>query len=367
MSVCSSDAKDVSSALSCELALRSRFLSFAHLKNAVAAFSRANGFSYVKRSTHYTESHQVSWVVLICSKGYNPSKSKAASTPKEQLCPFKVTATLCPKTKNLIITAFVNKHNHPLVDLALRFATRNRRLTPMKRAEVLELKGANVKASEIVTLLKNRSGKYITDRQIYNALCSSAQKDVDGMSECSKLLAFVGSSTDLRGFYSTKEAACPEFDNPLRGVFVCFSQSVSRFCKAPQVLLIDGTFGTNRFNLPATLFVSKDEHDIMYCIGFSLTGTQTVDDYIWVLESFVLSVGESVASAIDTVFTDRELALFNAVGDVLPAAHRQLCQWHIRKDVASYASKHRDLNDEARKEYVKAFNALISCRVSCCL
>ena len=58
------------------------------------------------------------------------------------------------------------------------------------------------------------------------------------------------------------------------------------------------------------------------------------------------------------------LALFNAIEQILPASYRQLCQWHIRKDVASYASKRTDFNDETRKAYIKAFNKLISCKDS---
>ena len=164
-----------------------------------------------------------------------------------------------------------------------------------------------MKVANILAVLTNRSSNYITNRQVYNALCGTAQKKIDGMSECSKLLVFVGSSSDLSGCYSAKEASS-EFDTPLRGVFVYFNQNGLRFKKAPQVLLIDGTFGTNRFNLPVTLFASKDEHDLMYCIGFSLIGSQTTDDYVWAMKSFVLSIGEETASAIEVVFTDRELA-----------------------------------------------------------
>ena len=99
----------------------------------------------------------------------------------------------------------------------------------------------------------------------------------------------------------------------------------------------------------------------MYCIGFSLTESQTTEDYVWALKSLVPSVGEETAAAIEVVFTDRELALFNAIEQVLPETNRQLCQWHIRKGIASYAGKRADLNDEAKKTYAKAFNELISC------
>lgn len=162
-------------------------------------------------------------------------------------------------------------------------------------------------------------------------------------------LAFVG-SLELSGFYSSRETSL-ELDTPLQNVFIYFNQNTSRFQKAPQVLLIDGTFGTNRLNLPITTFVSKDPHDIMYCIGFSLTSSQATEDYVWALRSFVLSVGEETASAIQTVFIDGALTLFIAIEQVLSCNSRQLCQWHIRKDIASYVSKHTDLDSEAKEHF----------------
>ena len=344
-----------------EIFLGRYFPSFVHLENALKELSNNKGFSYVKRSTKRS-GDGVSRAVLICSRGYTFPKSKKNAKPRKgELCPFKIIATRCESTHLLKITTFVETHNHPMVDLTAQFSARNRRLTQADQAEILELKAANVKVADIITILTNRSTKYITNRQIYNALCSGAQEKVTGMSECGKLLAFVSSSSELSGFYSAKETPL-ELETPLRSVFIYFNQNISRFQKAPQVILIDGTFGTNRFNLPITMFVSKDSHDIMYCLGFSLTSTQTTEDYVWALRSFVRSVGKEAAKAIEVVFTDRELALCNAVEHVLPHSNRQLCQWHIRKDAAAYVSKRLDLNNEAKMAYLAAFNGLIGHR-----
>lgn len=337
----------------------SYFPSFTHLENAASEFAKQNGFSYVKRSSHKTDG-AITDTIIICSKGYCTSKAKRADQSKAQLCPFKIRAILCPTTGFLKITTVINEHNHPLSELTAQFGTRNRRLTPTDMSDIIELRDANIKVADMLAIIANRSSKYVTNRQLYKVLSGGAQKKINGMSECGKLLEFVSSSSDLSGYYSAKESSTA-FDMPLTSALICFNPNVQRFRKAPQVLLIDGTFGTNRFNLPITMFVSKDEHDIMYCIGFSLTDYQTTENYAWALRSFVVSVGEETAAAIEVVFTDRELALCNAIEQILPRSRRQLCQWHIRKDIASHISKRADFNEEAKMEYIKAFNGLISC------
>ena len=188
---------------SSDIFLGSYFLSFTHLENATAEFARQNGFSYVKRSTHHV-SGEISRATPICSKGYIPSKAKKEGTTEVQLCPFKIAATRCATTNLLKITTLVNEHNHQPADMKVRFSARNRRLTPADMSDILELRDANSKVADILAVLTNRTSSYITNRQIYNALSGRAQKKIAGMSECSKLQAFVGSSSDLLGFYSAK-------------------------------------------------------------------------------------------------------------------------------------------------------------------
>ena len=192
-----------------------------HLENATAEFARQNGFSHVKRSTHHV-SGEISRATLICSKGYIPSKAKKEGRTEVQLCPFKVAATRCSTTNLLKITSLVNEHNHQPVELTVRFSARNRRLTPADMSDILELRDANIKVADILAVLTNRTSRYIRNRQICNALSGTAQKKIAGMSGCSKLLAFVGSSLDLLGFYSAKEASL-EFDTPLKSVFICIN------------------------------------------------------------------------------------------------------------------------------------------------
>ncbi len=56
--------------------------------------------------------------------------------------------------------------------------------------------------------------------------------------------------------------------------------------------------------------------------------------YEWTLKTFIALVGEH---RIQTVITDRDMALSNAIRIVLSGAYHQLCYFHVRQNVLRHA------------------------------
>src|SRR4051812_45997355 len=56
---------------------------------------------------------------------------------------------------------------------------------------------------------------------------------------------------------------------------------------------------------------------------------------------------------------DRELALLNAVNEVFPWCHRQLCTWHIEKNVLVHAAKSFD-DEESRNEFMRSWTEIMT-------
>ena len=124
------------------------------------------------------------------------------------LCPFKIVATRCESIHLLKFTTSIEKHNHPLFDLTVQLKVWNRRLAPSDQAEILELRAADVNIADIVTILANRSGKYISNRQICSVLCSTAKEAVTGMSECSKLHRLKASNEEVTAQLMNSTKSC---------------------------------------------------------------------------------------------------------------------------------------------------------------
>jgi hypothetical protein len=57
---------------------------------------------------------------------------------------------------------------------------------------------------------------------------------------------------------------------------------------------------------------------------------------------------------------DRELALLNAVNEVFPWCHRQLCTWHIEKNVLVHAAKSFDDDEESRDEFMRLWTGVMT-------
>lgn len=111
----------------------------------------------------------------------------------------------------------------------------------------------------------------------------------------------------------------------LNTVFWATSHSREMYSKYGSVVIFDATYKTNRFGLPFVNFVGVDAN--WGCINFGVGLVSAEDDasYIWLLETF-LSCHQQPP---ETVITDEDHSMANAVRSVLPHSDHYLCLWHL--------------------------------------
>ena len=56
---------------------------------------------------------------------------------------------------------------------------------------------------------------------------------------------------------------------------------------------------------------------------------------------------------------DQDLALLNAVAHVFPLCNRQLCTWHVEKNVLTQASSYFLDNAKGQEEFIKSWTEVI--------
>jgi transposase-like protein len=56
---------------------------------------------------------------------------------------------------------------------------------------------------------------------------------------------------------------------------------------------------------------------------------------------------------------DRDLTLLNAVAVVFPQYYRQLCIWHVEKNILTHASSYFP-QAEAREKFIKGWASVVS-------
>ncbi|XP_073138067.1 protein FAR1-RELATED SEQUENCE 5-like [Henckelia pumila] len=100
-----------------------------------------------------------------------------------------------------------------------------------------------------------------------------------------------------------------------------------------DVLSVDTTYRTNRYNLICAPFVGINHHRQNVMFGLAFMSDETEISFEWLFRTFLDSMN---GKQPETVFTDQCQAMMNAICTVFPCAHHRLCQWHINQNAPSH-------------------------------
>jgi hypothetical protein len=114
-------------------------------------------------------------------------------------------------------------------------------------------------------------------------------------------------------------------------LFFSYKKALDLYRFYPEVLLIDSTYKTNRFNMPLCIVVGITAVNTTFFVRFAFLRSEQQVDFTWALQQLSAAAGSSHKPMV--VVTDRDLALMNSVADVFPSAKHLLCTWHIDKNV----------------------------------
>jgi hypothetical protein len=75
-------------------------------------------------------------------------------------------------------------------------------------------------------------------------------------------------------------------------------------------------------------------------LGLCFLASETEVDYSWVIEKFKNYIAKHMIEEPNTLITDRELALMNAINTAFPNSIHILCRWHVNINVLAKTKKH---------------------------
>jgi len=119
----------------------------------------------------------------------------------------------------------------------------------------------------------------------------------------------------------------------------------------PNVLLLDYTYKTNRFNMPLLNIcaISRNNKVIQLRLAFLLG--ETKGDYTWAIRQLRNIMATSSIQEPVSIITDRELALINCIDTLFPELTHLLCRWHVNINVLAKTKKYfpRPIKGDDRK------------------
>ncbi|KAL3828181.1 hypothetical protein ACJIZ3_016983 [Penstemon smallii] len=117
-----------------------------------------------------------------------------------------------------------------------------------------------------------------------------------------------------------------------------------------DVVIFDTTFRTNKYNMVCAPFVGINHHWQNVLLGCAFLLDETTSSFTWVFEAFL----EAMGKAPETIFTDQDQAMANAIQKVFPNTCHRLCDWHIFKN-AALKIPHLYGKSDFQKKFSKCF------------
>ena len=334
------------------------------LFEAINLWAITKGYAFTTgKST--TEKSGRATVTFACDRSRRPpealSNRQRRTTSRVTSCPFSILA------KESSDGSWVLKHRPDL-----RFSIHNHEPSqhpvahPIHRqlsggtSQLASFANAGLAPKEIQTLVR-QSGSLATRQDIYNRVADIRRDACEGQSPIQAL----ANQLDKEGFWSRIQFAS---DGRVTAVLFAHPDSLAYLAAYPEVLLLDCTYKTNKYDMPLLDMIGVDAAQKSFCIAFAFLSGETEQDYTWALER-LKSLYEQVNTTLPSVIlTDRCLAVMNAASALFPSAALLLCLWHANKAVLTrcqpafpeaekwkefYGFWHSIINSPAEEDYAK--------------
>lgn len=139
-------------------------------------------------------------------------------------------------------------------------------------------------------------------------------------------------------------------DGRLRNVFWIDARCRVAVGYFSDVVFIDNTYLSNKYEIPLVAFVGMNHHGQSVLLGCGLLAGETMESYVWLFKAWLTcSSGQSP----QTMITDRCMILQNAVAEVFPKSLHRFGLSHVMKKVPEKLGGLSNY-DAIRKALVKA-------------
>ena len=317
---------------SLELVSGLTFTSWDEFKNWLDRFALKEGFDH-KIRTSEKDRGIMRRATYECTKSgshnpqvtSDPTKRRNAYSSRV-LCPWKLNVT-CPKSSGIVkINSFNNHHNHPLTPVIREIASRFRKLTPKMLADIEKyVNQGRMDSGSIYPLLRHDyPDQPIHKKDLYNVVYQFRQKNNPGDADASQMLQQLLEWKDLEPLWIVKPRLEP-VSRRLSSLFWMSPIQRELYSKYNDVVIIDTTYNTNRFQMMLCVVAVIDNNYKTRIVACAIIEDETLDTYRWIFDTILTETGFSPG----VIFTDSDPSMIRSIKEVYPSTQHLLCIFHI--------------------------------------
>lgn len=192
-----------------------------------------------------------------------------------------------------------------------------------------------------------------------NGHLSSNAKEVRNFSELPNQLNLKkGDAQALYNYFCRMQLTNPNFfylmdlneEGHLRNVFWIDARSRASCGYFGDVIYIDNTYLSSKYEIPLVAFVGINHHGQSILLGCGLLAGETAESYIWLFKAWLTCVSGHIPQ---TIITEKCKTLQSAIAETFPKSHHRFGLSHIMKRVPEKLGGLRNY-DAIRKALIKA-------------
>ena len=227
------------------------------------------------------------------------------------------------------VTVFQEAHNHALVSpKSMMFMKQNRNMTSIQKNFAVKVARLKIGPVRAFRGWKELSGGY----------CNAGATDVDFKNFIRDSKSY-GCDSDGQMFVEMlirKKQTCPSFffdfqvDDKKRLYRVFWADPISRknCVYFGEMVSIDATYGTNKYNMKFVPITGVDNHKRCVVLGAGLITNEDIESFEWLCNVYLESTNGCPPRVI---ISDEDPAMKVAFNNIFPDTHHRLCMWHIMK------------------------------------
>ncbi|XP_064943226.1 protein FAR1-RELATED SEQUENCE 6-like isoform X1 [Musa acuminata AAA Group] len=307
--------------------------------NFYKAYAMAVGFGVAVQKTSFATSGQCRRVIIACSKvgkGKTDACYKARQSAKTD-CQAKIVAKAAGDGL-LHLVEVNNEHNHPVNPSTARFLNCYKKMAGSRKQESVGQ--------------SNGQGSSRPD-----------EIECEDSTKIGRLKLAKGDDEAVYQFFANMQNKDPNFfylvdlndHGCLRSLFWADGRCRTAYQYFGDVVSVDTTLLTEKYDLPLVLFVGMNHHGQLVLLGCSLISNETVQTYTWLFKAFQTCM---LGICPNSIVTDYSKAIQGAVLDVFSGARHRLCLSSIMKKVPGKLKGHPDFKAIKRALKKAAFDSL---------
>jgi MULE transposase domain len=230
------------------------------------------------------------------------------------------------------VTTPKNEHNHP-PSASIASHPVHRVLPSNTKSKILSMSAVGSTPRQIIASIAKYSKNIIITKDDINNIIRTANKEfLNGRTKIQALVDELRANDDWI-FKANKDS-----ENRITHLFFALKSQHQLIHAFPDILLMDCTYNTNRYNMPLLHIVGKTPINLYFSCAFCFMAAEGEEDYLWVLSAFKELMWEDLQPP-SAVITDDEKSLTRALNLVFPDVPQLLCTWHIQKNILKHIAK----------------------------